>query len=278
MRERTFRYGHTETSFCAPKTSEIMRAVLLSAARGGLRCSARRLVVHAPAARHCSTKAPRSVSGTAGSNSTQQQQQQRRSTATGGDSFWHNPTLRRNVSVLVGSQVMLNIGVSQVVPVLPTSHGDGLGAAGIGTLMASPFARLTCNLPRPAGGHMGTKAADAVWDAGYRRRVRRHRPLYAQRSPPCAASRLLVGAGSASSMAGSTAMMQDNGYRAAASCATDGCAVLFALRHMGRGATLRRRSRRGVRRATPLWRALAWRCSFGYARLPETLRARRAPQ
>ena len=37
----------------------------------------------------------------------------------GGHSFLEDHALRRNVFTLVGSQIMLNIGVSQVVPVLP---------------------------------------------------------------------------------------------------------------------------------------------------------------
>lgn len=65
--------------------------------------------------------------------------------------LWHdeNSSLRRNVGVLVGSQIMLNIGVSQMVPVLPALAAEmQLGATGIGALMAtSSAARLACNLP-----------------------------------------------------------------------------------------------------------------------------------
>ena len=257
-----------------------MRAVLLSAARGGLRCSARRLVVHAPAARHCSTKAPRSVTGTAGSNSTPSSSSSSGgSTATGGDSFWHNPTLRRNVSVLVGSQVMLNIGVSQVVPVLPILATEmGLGAAGIGTLMASSsFARLTCNLPlgrladtwgRKPLMQYGTlvTAAGSVGTGLFM-----HSGLL-----PVLASRLLVGAGSASSMAGSTAMMQDltdaapqhrAQLMAVQSFVLSGIWVVGPL--FG-GALAEAYGVRNSFFVAGLGVAL---CSFGYARLPETLRS-----
>ena len=55
----------------------------------------------------------------------------------------------RHVGVMVGAQVALNIGVSQVVPVLPIFAQElGLGATGIGLLLSAPSAaRLACNIP-----------------------------------------------------------------------------------------------------------------------------------
>ena len=128
-------------------------------------------------------------------------------------SFWEDdPGLRRNVSILIGSQIMLNIGVSQVVPVLPILATEmGLGATGIGMLMAAPaVARLALNLPygrmadtigRKPLMRWGTLAtATGSIATG----LLMHSGL-----APVLASRLLVGAGTAASMTGSSAMMAD---------------------------------------------------------------------
>ena len=55
----------------------------------------------------------------------------------------------RHVGVLVASQVMLNIGVSQVIPVLPIFAQEmGLGASELGLLISAPAGmRLALNLP-----------------------------------------------------------------------------------------------------------------------------------
>ena len=65
------------------------------------------------------------------------------------DSFWSNRPLVRQVAILVGSQVMLNLGVAQVVPVLPIMGQQmGLGATGLGVLISAPSAaRLALNIP-----------------------------------------------------------------------------------------------------------------------------------
>ena len=137
------------------------------------------------------------------------------STSNSGESsssLWQDESLRRHVGVLVGSQVMLNIGVSQVVPVLPILAAEmNLGATGIGALMAaSSSARLALNLPlgklcdtlgRKPLMQYGTLIT-AAGSAGTGFFM--HSGLAA-----VLASRLLVGAGSASSMTGSQAMMAD---------------------------------------------------------------------
>lgn len=127
-------------------------------------------------------------------------------------SFWEDPYLRRNVSVLVGSQTLLNIGVSQVVPVLPIFAQEmGLGATGIGVLIAAPaVARLALNIP------LG-KLCDTVG----RKPLMRYGTLVTATGcvgtgaamgaglPFVLGFRMLVGAGSAASMTGSGAMMAD---------------------------------------------------------------------
>jgi hypothetical protein len=71
-----------------------------------------------------------------------------------------DPALMKHVAILTGSQLMLNLGFSQVVPVLPLfaqEMGGHLGATGVGMIIAAPsVARLLCNVRRrqlaPAAG------------------------------------------------------------------------------------------------------------------------------
>jgi hypothetical protein len=164
--------------------------------------------------------------------------------SSGSSSFWTDvdaQPLRRNVAILVGSQVLLNVGVSQVVPCLPILATEmGLGGTGIGSaeeaartrllfcrfalsadawrgrallsvLMAVPaVARLCLNLP------FG-RVADTIG----RKPLMRYGTLLTAAGcigtgalmhsglVPVLASRLLVGAGTAASMTGSGAMMAD---------------------------------------------------------------------
>jgi DHA1 family multidrug resistance protein-like MFS transporter len=120
--------------------------------------------------------------------------------------------LRNRVGTLIASQMMLNMGASQVVPTLPILATEmGLGGAGVGALLATFSAtRLACNLPlgrmcdtigrKPlmlygtvvlAVGSLGTGLC-------------MHQGLL-----PVLACRILVGAGSAASMTGSQTMMAD---------------------------------------------------------------------
>lgn len=127
-------------------------------------------------------------------------------------SLWSNDPLVRQVATLVGSQVMLNLGVAQVVPVLPILGQEmGLGATGLGILISAPSAaRLGLNIPlgrladtvgRKPLMQWGTCCA-ALGAAGTGLTM----PLGLAAVLPF---RLLVGAGSASSMTGSSAMMAD---------------------------------------------------------------------
>lgn len=118
----------------------------------------------------------------------------------------------RQVGTLVGSQIMLNLGVAQVVPVIPIfAQQMGLGASGVGMLIAAPsLARLLLNLPlgrladtvgRKPLMQYGTMAASAgAVGTGL------GMPYGLAAVLP---ARMLIGAGSASSMTGSSAMMAD---------------------------------------------------------------------
>ena len=192
-------------------------------------------------------------------------------------SLWEDHALRRNVGILVGSQVMLNVGVSQVVPVLPLLATDmGLGAAGTGALISAPaFARLAVNLP------LGRLA-----DTAGRKPLMRWGTLVTAAGsfgtglvmtsglPAVLGMRLLVGAGSASSMSGSTAMMQDLTDRAPqhrAQLMAFQSLVLSGVWVAGPmlGGILAEAY--GVRNSFYLAGVGIACCSVGYSQLPETL-------
>ena len=121
-----------------------------------------------------------------------------------------DPTTLRHIGVLTASQFVVNAGFAAVVPVLPLFAAQlGLGATGVGAILALPSAsRLALNLHcgaaadrvgrKPlmvlgavltAASQFGTAAATTLWAI-----------------VPC---RFLVGAGTATSSAGSSAMLAD---------------------------------------------------------------------
>lgn len=123
------------------------------------------------------------------------------------------PSPWRHVGILVSAQLMLNLGISQIVPVLPyyATEAGGLSAAGLGTVLAMPSAsRLLVNMPlgrladtigrKPlmVGGTVLT--AVGILGTGF---AMPHGLL------ALIPFRLLVGIGSASSMVGSGAMVAD---------------------------------------------------------------------
>ena len=200
--------------------------------------------------------------------------------ASSSGSIWEDVALRRDVGILVGSQMMLNIGVAQVVPVFPLLATEmGLGAAGTGLLISAPaFARLAVNLPlgrladtvgrKPlmrwgtlitAAGQFGT---GLVMTSGL---------------PAVLGMRLLIGAGSASSMSGSSAMMQDLTDRAPQHRAQLMAFQSFVLSGVWvagpmLGGVLAEAY--GVRNNFYLAGVGIGLCSLGYAQLPETLQLR----
>ena len=200
--------------------------------------------------------------------------------ASSSGSIWEDVALRRDVGILVGSQMMLNVGVAQVVPVFPLLATEmGLGAAGTGLLISAPaFARLAVNLPlgrladtvgrKPlmrwgtlmtAAGQFGT---GLVMTSGL---------------PAVLGMRLLIGAGSASSMSGSSAMMQDLTDRAPQHRAQLMAFQSFVLSGVWvagpmLGGVLAEAY--GVRNNFYLAGVGIGLCSLGYAQLPETLQLR----
>ena len=180
--------------------------------------------------------------------------------------------------MLVGSQILLNVGVSQVVPVLPIFAAQmGLGATGIGLLIsAPPLARLALNLP-----------LGRLCDSVGRLPLMRYGTLVTATGavgtglfmPYGLAAvlpfRLLIGAGSGASMAGSSAMMADLTDRAPQHRATImgfQSMVLSAVWVVGPAVGGYLAEWWGARNAFFIAGAGIGLCSIGYSFLPETLR------
>lgn len=228
--------------------------------------------------RGASTIEPRAIGGIRAFGSSSTKNASSSQPPNGRSSLWEDAALRRNVGILVGSQVLLNVGVSQVVPVLPILADEmNLGGTGMGMLMASPsVARLALNLP------LGT-AADTVG----RRPLMQWGTLVTASGavgtglmmhsglPAVCAARLLVGAGSAASMTGSTAMMQDLTDTAPQHRATILGLQSFILSGVwvvgpALGGWLAETY--GAQNSFYLAGCGIALCSIGYSRLPETLR------
>jgi len=122
------------------------------------------------------------------------------------------PHLIRQISLLVGSQLMLNIGVSQVVPVLPLFASEmGLGASGVGLLVALPSAASTIS-SIPLGRAVDTIGRVPLMRIGTLTTALGSIGtglLMSKGLGMVALPRLLVGAGSSASMVGSAAYMAD---------------------------------------------------------------------
>ena len=119
-------------------------------------------------------------------------------------------TLMKHVAILTGSQLMLNMGFSQVVPVLPLfaqQMGGHLGATGVGLIIAAPsITRLLFNIPL---GRLCDKVGrkPLMWAGTGCTAIGTIATGFATSIETMLPWRLLVGIGSSSSMTGSTGMM-----------------------------------------------------------------------
>jgi MFS family permease len=186
----------------------------------------------------------------------------------------------KHVGILVGAQLMLNLGISQVVPVLPyyATEAGGLSAAGLGLVLAMPSAaRLIVNYPlgklADTWGRKPLMVTGTVLTAVGIMGTGLAMPYGLLALVPF---RLLVGIGSASSMVGSGAMVADLSDRAPAqrarimgvqqaviSCAWAGGPAVGGLVAEAYGPL----ASFGAASAGTLL------CSVGYACLPETVRS-----
>jgi len=197
---------------------------------------------------------------------------------TKASSLWDDKELVRQLSILTGSQLILNLGYAQLVPVMPlfaAEWGGHLGVTGVGMVIAAPsITRLILNVPlgrlcdrigrvplMKAGtgltalGNIATGFTGSLWTMF-----------------PC---RLLVGAGSSSSMTGSSAYMQDLSDRAPAHRAK-----IMGLQGMVVGSVWVvgpaiggfLAESYGLQNSFLIAGCGAALCSFGYTFLPETLK------
>ena len=188
----------------------------------------------------------------------------------------------RSIAILTGSQLCLNLGFSQIVPVLPLfaaqiaeTSGFEMGAFGVGLIIAAPSAsRLFLNVPlgraadtigrKPlmymgtaltAVGTVATGFSGSLWTM-----------------LPC---RLLVGAGSASSMTGASAYLADLSDKAPqhrAKIMGINQALVGSVWVVGPAIGGYLAEAYGFRNSFIIAGAGAALCSLGYSRLPETLR------
>lgn len=192
--------------------------------------------------------------------------------------FNMDSSLIRDLAFLSGSQLMMNMGFSQMVPVMPVfaaQIGGGLGATGVGMVMSAPsFAMFFLNMPlgrvcdtygrKPlmyagtamtAAGAFLTAFTGSIWTL-----------------VPC---RLLVGAGICASSTGSSAYMADltdraPRHRAKIMGINMGVAGSVWLVGPAVGGWLAETY--GMRNSFFIVSAGAAMCSLGYTRLPETLK------
>ena len=182
------------------------------------------------------------------------------------------------MAILTGSQVILNLGMGFMVPVLPLfarEMGGHLGATGVGLIIAAPsITRLLCNLPfgmladkigrKPlmwvgtGVTAVGTMASGLVGSLG-----------------GMLCWRLLIGVGNSASMTGSSAYMQDLSDRAPEhrgkilgfQQATIGSVWIFGPAMGGFLAEAY-----GYQNAFIIAGVGSALCSLGYRQLPETLK------
>jgi len=118
----------------------------------------------------------------------------------------------QHIAILTGSQLMLNLGFSQMVPVIPlfaAQMGGHLGATGIGLVISAPsLATLLLNVPL---GRLCDKVGrkPLMWMGAGLTAIGTCATGFSGSLATVLPCRLLVGAGSASSLTGSSAYLAD---------------------------------------------------------------------
>lgn len=182
------------------------------------------------------------------------------------------------VAILTGSQVVLNLGMGFMVPVLPLfarEMGGHLGATGVGLIIAAPsITRLVCNLPfGMLADKIGRKPL--MWVGTGLTAVGTMATGFVTSLGSMLWWRLLIGVGNAASMTGSSAYMQDLSDKAPEhrgkilgfQQATIGSVWIFGPAMGGFLAEAY-----GFRNAFVIAGVGSALCSLGYRQLPETLK------
>eukprot|EP00468_Gymnochlora_sp_CCMP2014_P013464 CAMPEP_0167765852 /NCGR_PEP_ID=MMETSP0110_2-20121227/14959_1 /TAXON_ID=629695 /ORGANISM="Gymnochlora sp., Strain CCMP2014" /LENGTH=460 /DNA_ID=CAMNT_0007653695 /DNA_START=87 /DNA_END=1469 /DNA_ORIENTATION=- len=195
-----------------------------------------------------------------------------------------DPSLVKHVSILAGSQIMLNLGISQMIPVMPmfaAKMGGHLGATGIGLILSAPSA-ATLLLNFPLG-----RLADTVgrkplmWCGTALTAIGTTTTGFVTSLESLLACRLLVGAGAASSMTGSGAYMADLSDRAPAHRAKImgiHQAMVGSVWVIGPAVGGWLAETYGYRNSFVIAGVCAALCSAGYTQLPETLKQPKVTQ
>lgn len=187
------------------------------------------------------------------------------------------------VAILTGSQVILNLGMGFMVPVLPLfarEMGGHLGATGVGLIIAAPsITRLLCNLPfGMLADKIGRKPL--MWIGTGLTAVGTMATGFVGSLGSMLWWRLLIGVGNAASMTGSSAYMQDLSDKAPEhrgkilgfQQATIGSVWIFGPAMGGFLAEAY-----GFQNAFIIAGVGSALCSLGYRQLPETLKLRSEP-
>mmetsp|Transcript_10172 Transcript_10172/g.25003 ORF Transcript_10172/g.25003 Transcript_10172/m.25003 type:complete len:439 (+) Transcript_10172:188-1504(+) len=190
--------------------------------------------------------------------------------------------LVKQVGILASSQLMLNLGFSQMVPVMPmfaAQMGGNLGATGVGLILSAPSA-ATLLLNVPLG-----RLCDVVgrkplmWCGTALTAVGTTLTGFVGSIGPLIACRLLVGAGSASSMTGASAYISDISDRAPehrAKIMGVHQAIVGSVWVVGPAVGGYLAETYGYRNSFLIAGVCATICSLGYTQLPETLQKRHA--
>lgn len=183
----------------------------------------------------------------------------------------------RDVGVLSLSQMVLNMGFSQMVPVIPlfvAQVGNDMGSLGVGLVMAAPSAAMMV-LNVPLGRLCDTTGRKPLMYLGTAlTAVGTLMSGFAGSVLTLAACRLLVGAGICASSTGSSAYMADltdraPGHRAKIMGINQ--AIAGSVWVVGPAAGGYLADAYGYRNSFVIASVGAALCSVGYSRLPETL-------
>lgn len=195
-------------------------------------------------------------------------------------SLWRSMdrSLVKQLSILTGSQLVLNLGFAQMVPVMPmfaAQMGGHLGATGIGLILSAPSA-ATLLLNVPAGRLCDTIGRKPLmWCGTLFTAVGAALTGFSTSLVTLLPCRLMVGAGSALSMSGATAYITDLSDRAPqhrAKIMGINQAVIGSMWVVGPAFGGWLADAYGYQNSFFIAAGGALLCSLGYTRLPETLR------
>jgi len=189
-----------------------------------------------------------------------------------------NKDLVKQLGILVTSQLMLNLGFSQMVPVMPmfaAQMGGHLGATGVGLILSAPSA-ATLMLNVPLGRLCDTVGRKPLmWCGTALTAIGTTATGFATTLPFLLGCRLVVGSGSAASMTGSSAYisdLSDSAPQHRAKVMAVHQAIVGSVWVVGPAIGGWLAETYGYRNSFLIAGGCAAICSLGYTQLPETLK------